>query len=45
MKTSKRNLPPRELRDKPLPEWTHAERERHEPEGMVWNRDRQEWTR
>lgn len=44
MKTSKDNLPPKDLRDKPLPEWSGKERAEHEPEGLVWNRDRQEWT-
>lgn len=36
--------PPKELADKPLPEWTPAERKAYEPPGRVWNRDRQEWT-
>lgn len=36
-------LPPIALRDKPLPEWTRAERAVFEPVGMVWDRDGQRW--
>jgi len=35
--------PPDKLRYKPLPEWTPAQRTRHEPPGYVWSVDRLEW--
>lgn len=43
--TTRDNLPPKHLRIKPLPEWTHREREAHEPDGYVWDRDGQRWIR
>jgi hypothetical protein len=42
---TERSLPPVQLRRKALPEWSGAERQAFEPAGMVWDRDRQEWTR
>jgi hypothetical protein len=41
---AERALPPAQLRNKPLPEWTTAERRAFEPAGQVWNHDRQRWT-
>lgn len=41
--TTRDNLPPKRLRDTPLPEWTRRERAEYEPEGYVWDRDGQRW--
>lgn len=43
--TTRDSLPPKRLRDTPLPEWTRRERETYEPEGYVWDRDGQRWLR
>lgn len=40
---AERSLPPVQLRNKRLPEWTNAERQAFEPAGQVWDRDRQRW--